>query len=492
MTESHKPPPRVASLKSIEAFQAHLDSLPIPIQCDGELLPPGRNPLAREAQIAGRRVGNRFAVQPMEGWDGTPGGRPSDLTVRRWQNFGTSGAKLIWGGEALAVRPDGRANPHQLTYSPENSAELAGLLTALKTAHRERHGTADDLLTGLQLTHSGRYCRPGPGPGLLPRIAYRHPVLDGWSGLADEAVANKAIMSNDELDDLVQDFVTVAVFAREAGFDFVDIKHCHGYLLHELLSAHTRPGRYGGSFENRTRLLREIVAGIRRDAPGLMIGVRLSAYDFSPFTQPPEGAPPRGVPVPLEGLLPYRFGFGLNPNHPLETDPEEPIAFLKLCRELDIPLVNITAGSPYYTPHIQRPALFPPSGGYPPPEDPLLGCARLLQMTATLKRAVPEIHLVGTGYTYFQDYLPLVAQTQVRLGHVDSVGLGRMMLSYPELPADVLAGRPLQRSKICRTFSDCTTGPRRGMVSGCFPLDPFYKARPEATEIKKIKAAKSR
>jgi 2,4-dienoyl-CoA reductase-like NADH-dependent reductase (Old Yellow Enzyme family) len=488
MTDAHTPPPRVASLKTVAAFKAHLAGLPIPTDCDDALLPPAENPLGQSAIVAGRRVGNRFAVQPMEGWDGTPDGKPTALTLRRWRHFGHSGAKLVWGGEAVAVRPDGRANPNQLTLTDANRAALAELLPALQAEHRERHGTTDDLLTGLQLTHSGRYCRPGPGHGLVPRIAYRHPVLDARFGLADEAAARQALLSDTELADLVADFVAGAVFAREAGFDFVDIKHCHGYLLHELLSAHTRPGPYGGSFANRTRLLREIVAGIRRDASGLTIGVRLSAYDLPPFAMPAPDAPPRGVPVPLEGLLPYRWGFGLNAERPLEIDPEEPIAFLRLCRELDIPLVNITAGSPYYSPHIQRPALFPPSDGYPPPEDPLLGCARLLALTATLKRAVPELFVVGTGYTYFQDHLPLVAQAQVRLGHVDAVGLGRMMLSYPELPADVLAGRPLQRGRICRTFSDCTTGPRQGLVSGCFPLDPFYKARPEAQAIKAHKA----
>lgn len=484
----YKQPPRVASLKTVEAFKAHLGGLAIPIACDDALLPPGENPLAAPANIGGLRVGNRFTVQPMEGWDGTPGGKPSELTVRRWKHFGQSGAKLIWGGEAVAIRHEGRANPRQLTLSDDNRSELANLLTVLKAGHLERYGSTDDLVTGLQLTHSGRYCRPGPGHDLAPRIAYRHPVLDRQFGLADDKTAQAALMSDGELGDLVGDFVAGAVFIQEAGFDFVDIKHCHGYLLHELLSAHTRPGPYGGSFENRTRLLREIVAGIRRDAPGLMIGVRLSAYDLIPFTAPGEGEPKRGVPVPLDGLLPYRHGFGLNPENPLEIDPAEPIAFLRLCRELDIPLVNITAGSPYYTPHIQRPALFPPSDGYPPPEDPLLGCARLLDLTATLKRAVPELFMVGTGYTYFQDYLPLVAQAQVRLGHVDSVGLGRMMLSYPELAGDVLAGRPLRRSKICRTFSDCTTAPRKGMISGCFPLDPFYKERPEAQALKDAKA----
>ena len=140
--------------------------------------------------------------------------------------------------------------------------------------------------------------------------------------------------------------------------------------------------------------------------------------------------------------------------------------------------MSVTAGSPYYNPHIQRPALFPPSDGYLPPEDPLVGCARQIAAVGALKREFPNLRLVGTGYSYLQEWLPHVGQAAVRQGLIDFVGLGRMVLSYPELPADVLAGRPLTRGAICRTFSDCTSGPRNGLVSGCFPLDPFYKAPP--------------
>jgi 2,4-dienoyl-CoA reductase-like NADH-dependent reductase (Old Yellow Enzyme family) len=298
-----------------------------------------------------------------------------------------------------------------------------------------------------------------------------------------------------ELDGLIGDFVRAARDAERAGFDFVDIKHCHGYLLHELLSAHTRPGRYGGPLENRTRLLREIAAGIRRDAPSLMIGVRVSIFDLVPYRKPAldsvrSGAPSGGAdrPVDVSRHLPYRYGFGVMAERPAEIDLGESLRFLELCRDLNIPLINITGGSPYYNPHCQRPALFPPSDGYLPPEDPLLGCARLLEAAAACKRAVPGPVYVGTGYSYLQDYLPFVAQAQVRLGNVDFVGLGRSTLAYPDLPYDVLTGAKPDSKRFCRTFSDCTTGPRNGMVSGCFPLDPYYKALPEAKRIKEIKA----
>src|SRR5205807_6050449 len=130
---------------------------------------------------------------------------------------------------------------------------------------------------------------------------------------------------------------------------------------------------------------------------------------------------------------------------------------------------------PYYSPHIQRPALFPPSDGYLPPEDPLIGVARHIAATASLKRGRPRIAFVGSGYSYLQEWLPRVAQHAVRTGAADFVGLGRMVLAYHDLPADVLEGRPLRTKSLCRTFSDCTSGPRHGLVSGCFPLDPFYE-----------------
>jgi len=420
-------------------------------------------------------IGNRWAILPTEGWDGTPDGKPTDLVRRRWRRFGQSGAKLIWGGEAVAVRPDGKANPHQLLLSEANVPNLAALRAELVAAHRERHGQDGDLLVGLQLTHSGRFARPNDKTRLEPRIAYRHPLLDARFGITDD----RAVLSDTEVDDLVADMVAAAVRAQRAGFDFVDIKHCHGYLGHEFLSAVTRTGRYGGSFANRTRFLTDIVNGIRRDAPGLAIGVRLSLFDSFPFQKGPDGI---GTPTPWSG--PYPYAFGANSDNALEMDLSEPFAFLRLLESLGIRLVCITAASPYYNPHLQRPAMTPPSDGYLPPEDPLVGVARQIEAVAQAKAAFPNLVLVGSAYTYLQEWLPAVASAQIAAGHVDVVGLGRMVLSYPDLPADIQAGRPLQRRQVCRTFSECTTGPRNGLVSGCFPLDDFYKSHPDAARLK--------
>ncbi|MFW5772752.1 MAG: NADH:flavin oxidoreductase, partial [Phototrophicaceae bacterium] len=405
-------------------------------------------------------------------------GRPTDLTRRRWQRFGESGAKLIWGSEAVAVRHDGRANPNQLMLNEHTVDDIAALRQTLADSHQAAHGRIDDLLIGLQLTHSGRFCRPN-SKALEPRIAYRHPLLDRKFGIDSD----EAILSDDDIAALIADFAAAARLTQQAGFDFVDLKHCHGYLGHELLSAVDRPGRYGGSFENRTRFLRELASAVRQAAPGLDLAVRFSAFDFIPFRPGEDGT---GTPEPRSNGYPYAFG---GDSSGTGIDLDEPKRFLDLLAELDIQLVCVTAGSPYYVPHIQRPALFPPSDGYQPPEDPLVGVARQIAVTRQLKAHRPDLLYVGSGYSYLQEWLPNVGQYVVREGWADFVGLGRMALSYPHLPADVLAGRDLQRKQICRTFSDCTTAPRHGMVSGCYPLDDFYKARAEYDRLTEIKQA---
>ncbi|MBC7813948.1 MAG: NADH:flavin oxidoreductase, partial [Burkholderiales bacterium] len=335
-------------------------------------------------------------------------------------------------------------------------------------------------LIGLQLTHSGRFARPTHHDQLEPKILYRHPLLDRKFHVSNDF----PLMSDDDISQLIDQFVNAAKMVQAAGFHFVDIKHCHGYLGHEFLSAVDREGRYGGCFENRTRFLREVVAGVRAEAPGLEIGVRLSAFDYLPF-HPDAKNEGKGAPQDLRGAA-YRYAFGADSSG-LCIDLTEPNAFLDLLLALDIRLVCITAGSPYYNPHIQRPALFPPSDGYRPPEDPLVGVARQISVTAQLKARHPDLIVVGSGYSYLQEWLPNVAQNVVRTGKADVVGVGRMVLSYPELMADVLAGKPLQRKRICRTFSDCTTAPRNGLVSGCFPLDEFYKTHPDAAVLAQIK-----
>jgi 2,4-dienoyl-CoA reductase-like NADH-dependent reductase (Old Yellow Enzyme family) len=471
--------PRIASLKTSAQLLARLAELRISLPFDERVDPAPGSPLAQPLTRAGLTARNRFCILPMEGWDGTLDGRPTDLTQRRWQHFGLSGASLIWGGEAFAVRHDGRANPNQLAFGPHATRDLTTLRQTLVDAHRGSFGTTDGLVIGLQLTHSGRYARPNPGGGWEPMIGYAHPVLDRRFPRS----VLPHVFSDGELEDLVGDFVRAAAAAREAGFDFVDVKHCHGYLGHELLSACSRPGRFGGA-EGRMTFLRLITAAIRRDVPGIQIGVRLSAFDAVPFRKDAQG-----VGTPEADASRYTCAFGLMTDPAELPSLDDARGFLRELESLGIAWVCLTAGSPYYNPHIQRPALFPPSDGYLPPEDPLVGVARQIAVVSVLKREFPGLAITGSGYTYLQEWLPNVGQAAVRGGFTDFVGLGRMVLSYPELPADVLSGKTVRRASVCRTFSDCTSGPRNGLVSGCFPLDPFYKSHPDAERLKNVKQA---
>ncbi len=479
---------RLGSLKDVARFQEHVRSLQLNMPCDSEIVRCAESPLRQPLFRAEIKIGNRIAVHPMEGWDGTADGNPSEHTIRRWKRFGRSGAKLIWGGEAVAVTHEGRANPNQLVIAEHTRAGLECLRKVLVEEHRRTTGSEEGLFIGLQLTHSGRFCRPNKHDRPEPRILYHHPILDRRLGLTRDY----PVLSDSEIGAIIEDFHRAAKMAQELGFDFVDIKHCHGYLGHEFLSSHTRKGRYGGSFENRTRFLREVVHGIRLMAPGIHIGVRFSAFDTVPFRPDPvlsvNGKLGPGIPESQENLIPYRWGFGVKQSDPTQMDLAETMQFVSLLEELGIRLVNVTAGSPYYNPHIQRPALYPPSDGYQPPEDPLFGVAQHMNVTRELKRRFPNLIFVATAYSYLQDFLPHVAQAAVREGWTDLAGLGRMVLTYPEILWDATEGNEIQHKRICRTFSDCTTAPRKGLPSGCYPLDSYYKSSALAEQLKVAKA----
>ncbi len=508
---------RIPTLKTVADFRNHVAMLGLDLPCEDAIASGKDSPLAQaipDLTVNGKRIGNRWAIHPMEGWDATTTGGASDEVRRRWQRFGESGAKVIYGGEAMAVRPDGRANPNQLIITEENARDLAEIREILVKAHRERHGTADDLVIGFQLTHSGRFCKPTDKKRMEPRVAFRHPILDRKFNVTSDT----QVFTDAEIEELIQCYIRAAKIARDVGADFVDIKHCHGYLLHEFLGAHTRPGKFGGSFENRTRILREIIAGIRASGNPIDIGVRLSAFDFVPFKPDPTRAEPGklgpGIPEDFSRCLPYHYGFGVNAANPVEYDLTETFQFAELCAQLGVKILNLSAGSPYYNPHIQRPAAYPPSDGYQPAHDPLIDVARQINVVRQVKEFVKGLKslrvekmspatpstfqpfnsstlqppiLIGTAYSYLQEYLPHVAQYAVRHGWTDMVGLGRMVLSYPEMLADATTKGALTPKLICRTFSDCTTAPRNGIISGCYPLDDHYKARPEFQELKAVK-----
>jgi NADPH2 dehydrogenase len=478
---------RIHTLKTVEEFRAHVASLGLDLQAEDAIDNSAASPFKGQLHWNGRVIGNRWTVHPMEGWDGTTTGGITEPMTRRWERFGESGAKLIWGGEAMAVRPDGRANPNQIIITEENKAGIASLRETLVKAHKERYGKTDDLVIGYQLTHSGRFCRPHDKKKLESRVVYRHPILDRKFNVTSD----EQVFTDDELKKLVEYYAAAAKIAWDTGADFVDIKHCHGYLLHEVLGGFTRPGQYGGSFENRTRLVREIIAAVRAAAPKIGIGVRLSAFDIVPFKPNPALAEPGklgpGMPEDFSQYLPYQYQFGINRNNPLEADLTETFQFLELLQSLDVQLVNLTAGSPYYNPHIQRPAAYPPSDGYQPHEDPLISVARQINAVKQLKAKFPKMILVGTGYSYLQEYLPHVAQHYLRNNAVDSVGIGRVVLSYPAIIADAATKGSIDKRFICRTFSDCTSAPRNGLRSGCYPLDDYYKKFEDAPKLKEIK-----
>jgi NADPH2 dehydrogenase len=479
--------PKVAQLRSVAELRERLAVLGIELPIDDTILTAeAGSPLAEPIKVGTFEVGNRWCIHPMEGWDANTDGSPGEYTLRRWYHFGLSGAKLIWGGEAAAVRPDGRANPNQTLATQSNRAGLAALLYQVHEGHMKQCGSLDGLCVGLQLTHSGRFCKPNDKKRFEPRIAYHHPLLDDKYHIDfnDQSI----VWTDDQLEVLIDDYVAAAKLAQEVGFDFVDVKACHGYLLHEFLSARRRPGKFGGNLAGRTRLLLTIINRIHAELPGLMVGVRLSVFDFVPYKTSRE----TGQPMDFEELIPYDCGFGVDPSNPLAYDLSEPLELIRMLVAAGVVSINLSCGSPYYNPHIQRPAIFPPSDGYLPPEDPLVGVWRQIDVVRQCKQAAGSVPLVGTGYSYLQDYLPHVAQAVVREGWVDLVGLGRMVLSYPELPHDVLTKGKLQRKLVCRTFSDCTTAPRHGLISGCYPLDEHYKRLPEREQLIEIKQSLDR
>ena len=363
----------------------------------------------------------------MEGWDSDVDGRPTEATRHRWRALGRSGAKVLWN-EAIAVHPLGRDSAEQLLFSEHTVEALTALRRDQVDAHTEAHGRNDDLLVGVQLTHSGRYSKPDGRP--RPVAVRHHPLFDETVGPGPDA----GLLTDDELRSIISDHIRAAELAEQAGFDFVDVKTCHGYLNHELLGAFERPGDFGGSLENRTRFLRETIVGIRDAAPDIGIAVRLSAFDTITHEPDEHGV---GRPITNDPLRSW-FGTDVSGHH---IDLDEPIALLEMLRDLSVELVSITASSPYSARHYQTPTAPRPGEHYINPENPLHGVARHLAVTAALKQAVPQLTYVGGGYSYLQQFLPHVAQSRVRRDQVDLIGIGRMHRASSAAVSSMLAGR---------------------------------------------------
>ncbi|MBI4551501.1 MAG: NADH:flavin oxidoreductase [Candidatus Latescibacteria bacterium] len=432
------------------------------------------SPLWRPVAFGGRTIGNALAIQPMEGCDGTLDGKPDELTVRRWERFGAGGAKLIWG-EATAVVEEGRANTRQLLINETNARALDDLLARTRAAHRTVCGSDDDLVVGLQLTHSGRYSYQ------RPLIAFHDPAVDPIT-LADKkrklpVTDEYPILSDDDLKRIEDALVAGALLAWRIGFDFVDIKQCHRYLLSELLAAKLREGVYGGSLDNRTRLVRNVIRRIREETGDrLPLASRMNVYDGIPYRIDPETS----VGVHRLYPIPYRSGFGVDEQNPFREDLTEPIRVAGLLREWGVTMVNVTMGSPYYNPHVGRPAEKPPIDGYEAPEHPLYGVARHFRCAAAVQRAHPDLVVVGTGYSWLQQYLINAAAANMRDGRVTIAGVGRGALAYPNFARDAQTAGSMAGKKVCITVSYCTALMRGKhnelgqFPSGCVPRDKVY------------------
>lgn len=397
-------------------------------------------------EIGGKRLVNRFAVLPMEGFDATADGSPGELTIRRYLRYAGGGSALIWF-EATSILQEGRSNPHQLLL---NKKTIDGFKRLVETTRREALrvlGSGQNLFLVLQLTHSGRYSKPDGRP--RPLAAVTKPSLDN-------NLPPVRIVSDDELDRMLDAVAVAASLARQADFDAVDIKACHGYLAHDLLSAFDRAdSRYGGDFRGRVRWIEEAVKRIRDREPRLGVTARLNVFDG---LRPPEG-------------------WGTSAEDALQPDMAEPTALIRRFIDLGCGFMNITAGIPYLNPHLGRPFDRPVSGGEKPPEHPLAGVARLIGLCATLQNSFSGIPFIGTGYSWLRQFFPQVAAGVINAGKAALVGLGRSSFAYPEAPRDLMEKGKLDSKKMCTSCSRCTELMRTGGPTGCAVRDEYYRGR---------------
>ncbi|MBO4406152.1 MAG: flavin oxidoreductase/NADH oxidase [Clostridia bacterium] len=406
-------------------------------------------PLAKDFRALFQPLGkipNRIVFQPMEGCDGGTDGSIGDLSLRRYIRSAEGGAGLLWF-EAVAIVPEGRANPRQPWLTEKTLPSFQKTVEAVKEAGLKKNGYAPVMI--LQATHSGRYSRPEGKPA--PLIAYNNPLFE-----KDAPISPDRILSDDALDRLPEYYGKTARLAEEAGFDGVDVKCCHRYLLSELLSAYNRPGRYGGSLENRARLL---LAGIdaanASTGSGFLKTSRLNLYD----------------------AFPYPWGFGTDLREGSDRrDTGELFALVSRMREKGVRLLNTTMGNPYVNPHVNRPY---DRGGYVPAEHPLEGVARMLAGVRELSERFPDMDFVASGMTYLRQYAFAAAAGAVETGGAALAGFGRESFAYPGFPNDLRMGE-FDRRKLCVACSKCTELMRAGSVTGCVLQDkeiylPLYR-----------------
>lgn len=405
------------------------------------------SPLLGPAALAGRRLPNRLAVLPVECADADAAGAPTAPTFRRYERYAAGGCGIIWF-EATAVRPDGRSNPRQLMLTEETEDAFRALALRTRKAAAKGWGTGHEPLLVLQLTHSGRFAKPEGKPA--PLIVHRSPVLDPLHDLP----ADYPILTDEGLAAIQDDFVNSADLAASAGFDGVDIKACHGYLVSELLASHTRTGsRYGGSFENRARFLLETVRRIRAEVPLLLVTCRLSAAD----------------------MVPFPFGFGMDADRRRTPNLKETRKLAAILEKEGIGFLALSMGVPAWKAHFGRPFDKPVPGGAAPDEHPLEGVARHLRFAAEVQRACPRLAVVGPGYSWLRRFFPNVGAAMVRTGRTAIIGQGRGALAYPDFPKDLADKGRLAAAKTCTTCSLCSDLLRQQKPVGCVVRDPEYR-----------------
>jgi NADPH-dependent glutamate synthase beta subunit-like oxidoreductase/2,4-dienoyl-CoA reductase-like NADH-dependent reductase (Old Yellow Enzyme family) len=433
---------------SLDEVRRRISELGLDLELSEDL-----SPLSHPLKAGDFTIPNRMVVLPMEGCDGTASGAPDELTFRRYKRFAAGGAGLLWV-EATAVVEEGRANPRQIWLRRENVGEFARLVEETLLAARQSMGPNHRPMLIAQLTHSGRYSRPGRAP--RPIIAHHSKFIDPVQKLPPDY----PLISDDELERLEDRYAEAAVYAQWAGFDGVDVKACHRYLISELHASYTREdSRYGGSWENRSRLFRNIVKKIRQAAPGLLVTSRMNAHD----------------------AMAYPYGFGMDPEDPNKAALDEPIDLVRFLAENGAPLVNITIGNPYFNPQVNRPFDLPVAGGPIPTEHPLIGIARFVHIVRTIQQAVPGVAVIGGGYSWMRQFFPNMAAANVRNGWASMAGAGRMSFAYPDFPKVVMERGKLEPERCCVACSACTQIMRDGGRSGCVPRDaaiyePIYKA----------------
>jgi len=399
------------------------------------------NILKEPLKIGKMIIPNRLCIHPIEGCDSTDQGAPGELTMRRYTRFAEGGSGLIWH-EAASVCHEGLGNPRQWYLHEKNTDKFKLFLNDINEKGIKSNGFKP--INIIQATHSGRFSKPNGKPE--PVIAYHNPYLNERMNLD----ADYPVITDDELKRVGEDFIKGAVIAKNAGFDGVDIKVCHRYLLGELFSAYNRKGAYGGSFENRIKLFLDIIDAVQYLVDkNFIITTRINLYD---------------------GIA-YPFGFGVDRENVDVWDKKEPFDIIKLLFNRNIRLVNITMGTPYFNPHVNRPYEF----GLPKPKnEPITGVARLLNGAADLQKEFPEMAVIGTGYSWFGANSAGFAAGAIENDESKLIGFGRMSLAYPNFANDIFEKKVMDRHKSCITCGKCSELMRNGQVVGCVVRDKYY------------------